>query len=109
MPFFSLTIGSETIHVDFDQILSLQTSVFDLHKLVLTTTTTKYEFLGKLAECEANYSQFFRVSKSTLINPENVMLTDYKRAILLYQAPTLFNTPSAKEKLLKHVLRNNNK
>lgn len=81
---FSFSFASKTYNFNFDDVMILETSGFS-HKLVLKTRNGEYQFSGKLSDYEQKYPQLFRISKSSLINPDNVFTIDYRVKIITMQ------------------------
>ncbi|QTJ33929.1 LytR/AlgR family response regulator transcription factor [Dolosigranulum pigrum] len=102
---FSFAINSETTHIDINHILYLQTSVDNSHKLVLTTLDSEYEFPGKLATFEKMHPQLLRISKSALINPNNVVTIDHKtRDIFFNNTHSIQYAVRRKKEIKKRLL-----
>lgn len=74
---FVFSIGPQTFNIDFNEIVFLETSELP-HRLKLTTINDEYEFYGKLSYFEKNYSLFFRISRSCLINPKQIRRINYQ-------------------------------
>ncbi|MCW6665748.1 LytTR family DNA-binding domain-containing protein [Aerococcaceae bacterium NML191219] len=79
---FIFNFASQTYHINLEDIMILETAGLS-HKLVLKTINGEYNFPGNLSDYEQKYPQLFRISKSSLINPDNVFTIDYRTKMII--------------------------
>lgn len=102
---FTFSFASQTYHFPFDEVMILETSGLS-HKLVLKTRNGEYQFSGNLSEFEQKYPQLFRVSKSSLINPENIFTIDYRnKTIIMNNKSTVFFSSRMTKKIKEHFMK----
>ena len=80
---FSFTIGKQFYNVHMDEVLYIEPSIIP-HRLVLHTINGQFEFYGKLNTLETKYTNLFRVSRSCLVNLENVQKVDFAKRNLRF-------------------------
>lgn len=106
---FTFSRYGETVNIDFEKVLYLQTSIEESHKLTLTTTLGEYEFSGSLIKCEENFPELFRISKSALINPGNVVSINYKNRDIVLKNNHIIQYAFRRAKSIKEKFSNPNK
>jgi len=73
---FSFEVGTQIYNLDKSEVIFLEASDIP-HRLNLDSTNGNFEFYGKLTELEEKYPFLFRISRSCLINPENIHHVDF--------------------------------
>jgi len=73
---FSFEVGTQVYNLDKSEIIFIEASDIP-HRLNLYSTNGKFEFYGKLTELENKYPFLFKISRSCLINPENIHHVDF--------------------------------
>lgn len=80
---FKYKIGTRITNINFSNILYITTTKFP-HKLKIVTVNGQGEFSGNIKDIEQNYSFFFKISQSALINPHNIELINTKDRIVRF-------------------------
>jgi two-component system response regulator AgrA len=73
---FSFTVGSQVYNLDKSEVVLIKTSDVP-HHLEAYTVNGVYDFYGKLSEIEEKHDFFFKISRSCLINPQNIHQVDF--------------------------------
>lgn len=68
---FSFEVGTQVYNLDRSEVIFVEASDIP-HRLNIFSTNGKFEFYGKLADLENKYDFLFKISRSCLINPENI-------------------------------------
>lgn len=85
---FTFEVGNQLFNFDQIEVFSIESSPVP-HQLIFTSKTGQYEFYGKLKELEKQYKFLFQLSRSCLINVNNVRKVDFpSRSVLLKNGTT---------------------
>lgn len=101
---FSFEVGTQVYNLDKSEVVLVEASDIP-HRLNLASTNGQFEFYGKLTELEEKYSFLFRISRSCLINPENIHHVDFSiREVGLIDGSTR-KFSIGKSKKLKRIIQ----
>ncbi|WP_125588263.1 LytR/AlgR family response regulator transcription factor [Companilactobacillus jidongensis] len=93
-------------NVESSEILFIEPSPINSHKLELYTKSGKFEFYGKLKEFENKYSFLVRANRSCLVNPKSIKQVDFNtREMVFDEGLSRYVTPLKKKKL-KDIMTN---
>lgn len=101
---FSFEVGSQVYNLDRSEVIFLEASDIP-HRLNLISTNGRFEFYGKLTELEAKYDFLFRISRSCLINPENIQHVDFSIRKIRFLDGSTRKFSIGKSKKLKQVIQ----
>lgn len=101
---FSFEVGSQVYNLDKSEVVFLEASDIP-HRLNLDSTNGKFEFYGKLTELESKYPFLFRISRSCLINPENIHHVDFSIREIGFTDGNTRKFSIGKSKKLKQILK----
>ncbi|ALB29931.1 MULTISPECIES: response regulator transcription factor [Companilactobacillus] len=101
---FSFEVGSQVYNLDKSEVIFLEASDIP-HRLNLDSTNGKFEFYGKLTELEKKYPFLFRISRSCLINPENIHHVDFSIREIGFSDGTTQKFSIGKSKKLKNIIQ----
>ena len=101
---FSFEVGSQVYNLDKSEVIFLEASDIP-HRLNLDSTNGKFEFYGKLTELEKKYPFLFRISRSCLINPENIHHVDFSIREIGFSDGTTKKFSIGKSKKLKNIIQ----
>ncbi|WP_261807240.1 response regulator transcription factor [Lapidilactobacillus luobeiensis] len=101
---FVFSVGSQVFTLDFQDVLFVEAAA-QPHRLTLRTRFGQYEFYGKLAEIGAAYPDLMKVSRSCLINPENIFAVDFKTRQISFPAAVTRPFALGKVHQLREYLR----
>ena len=101
---FSFEVGSQVYNLDKSEVIFLEASDIP-HRLNLDSTNGKFEFHGKLTELEKKYPFLFRISRSCLINPENIHHVDFSIREVGFSDGTTQKFSIGKSKKLKNIIQ----
>lgn len=101
---FSFEVGSQVYNLDKSEVIFLEASDIP-HRLNLDSTNGKFEFYGKLTELEKKYPFLFRISRSCLINPENIHHVDFSIREVGFSDGTTQKFSIGKSKKLKNIIQ----
>ncbi|MFC6176818.1 response regulator transcription factor [Companilactobacillus huachuanensis] len=101
---FSFEVGSQVYNLDKSEVIFLEASDIP-HRLNLDSTNGKFEFYGKLTELEKKYPFLFRISRSCLINPENIHHVDFAIREVGFNDGTTQKFSIGKSKKLKNIIQ----
>lgn len=101
---FSFEVGSQVYNLDKSEVIFLEASDIP-HRLNLYSTNGQFEFYGKLTELEKKYSFLFRISRSCLINPENIHHVDFSIREIGFIDGTTRKFSIGKSKKLKNIIQ----
>lgn len=93
-------------NVESSEILFIEPSPINSHKLELYTKSGKFEFYGKLKDFEQKYSFLVRVNRSCLVNPKSIKRANFNtREMVFDKGLSRYVTPLRK-KNLKNIINN---
>lgn len=101
---FSFEVGSQVYNLDKSEVVFVEASDIP-HRLNLSSTNGQFEFYGKLTELEAKYPFLFRISRSCLINPENIHHVDFSIREVGFADGTTRKFSIGKSKKLKSIIQ----
>ncbi|KRO00015.1 response regulator [Companilactobacillus kimchiensis] len=101
---FSFEVGTQVFNLDKSEVVFLEASDIP-HRLNLYTTNGKFEFYGKLSELETKYTFLFRISRSCLINPENIHHVDFSIREVGFADGSSRKFSIGKSKKLKNIIQ----
>lgn len=101
---FNFSIANQTFSINKDEILSIETSAIP-HKIVLYTIDEQHEFYDKLSEISAKHPELFKISRSCLINLDNIeTVNHHDREITFTNGMTRYYS-IGKSKKLKNAMK----
>lgn len=87
-------------NVDSSEVLFIETSPINSHKLELYTKNGMFEFYGKLKDFETKYPFLVKVNRSCLVNPRSIQIADFNTKELKFNNElSRYVTPLRKRKL----------
>ncbi|GEO64737.1 response regulator transcription factor [Companilactobacillus nantensis] len=101
---FSFEVGSQVYNLDKSEVIYLEASDIP-HRLNLVSTNGQFEFYGKLTELEKKYPFLFRISRSCLINPENIHHVDFAIREIGFSDGSTRKFSIGKSKKLKTIIQ----
>lgn len=101
---FSFEVGSQVYNLDKSEVIFLESSDIP-HRLNLISTNGQFEFYGKLTELEKKYPFLFRISRSCLINPENIHHVDFSIREVGFSDGSTKKFSIGKSKKLKKIIQ----
>ena len=101
---FSFEVGTQVYNLDKSEVIFVEASDIP-HRLNLESTNGKFEFYGKLTELEEKYPFLFRISRSCLINPENIHHVDFSIREVGFTDGTSRKFSIGKSKKLKNIIQ----
>jgi Response regulator of the LytR/AlgR family len=90
--------------LDKSEVIFLESSEIP-HRLNLISTNGQFEFYGKLTELEKKYPFLFRISRSCLINPENIHHIDFSIREVGFSDGSTKKFSIGKSKKLKKIIQ----
>lgn len=101
---FSFEVGTQVYNLDRSEVIFLEASEIP-HRLNLYSTNGKFEFYGKLTDLEDKYPFLFRISRSCLINPENIHHVDFSIREIGFSDGSSRKFSIGKSKKLKNIIQ----
>lgn len=101
---FSFEVGFQVYNLDKSEVVLVESSDIP-HRLNLYSTNGKFEFYGKLTELETKYPFLFRISRSCLINPENIHHVDFSIREIGFSSGMTRKFSIGKSKKLKKIIK----
>lgn len=101
---FSFEVGTQVYNLDKSEVIFVEASDIP-HRLNLESTNGKFEFYGKLTELEDKYPFLFRISRSCLINPENIQHVDFSIREVGFADGSTRKFSIGKSKKLKNIIQ----
>jgi len=101
---FSFEVGSQVYNLAKSEVIFLEASDIP-HRLNLNSTNGKFEFYGKLTDLEKKYPFLFRISRSCLINPENIQHVDFSIREVGFSDGSTRKFSLGKSKKLKGIIQ----
>ncbi|MCR8969737.1 LytTR family DNA-binding domain-containing protein [Facklamia sp. 7083-14-GEN3] len=102
---FSFYFGSEKYNFNWYEILYIETTNSP-HRLSLITLNGQYSFNGSINKIQDLYPRFLKISRSTLVNPDNVTKVDYKNRFVYFESHFPVTFSHRMKKVVKDYFKN---
>lgn len=80
---FTFKTSLTQVQVPFNKILYFETSAI-VHKVILHTSTERFEFYASMAEILKADARLYRCHKSFIVNPQNIVSIDKQQKVLYF-------------------------
>lgn len=102
----SFHYDNQAYNVESSEVLFIEPSPINSHKLELYTKSGKFEFYGKMKEFEKKYPFLLRVNRSCLVNPKSIKKANFNTREMIFDVGlSRYFTPLRRKKL-KDIMTN---
>lgn len=101
---FSFEIGNQIYNFDKSEVVLIETSAVP-HRLTLETINGNYEFYDKINGLEKEYSFLLKLSRSCLINPNNIRNANFTTRIITFKNGSTKKFPIGKSRKFKFEIK----
>lgn len=79
---FKFKLGHEVKIIPLNDILSIETSTINPHKVILSTLNETSEFSNSIKHIHKHYTKLLKINRGILVNPENIIQFDIKKRLI---------------------------